>query len=77
MNPLTEQSTMTETVVQNSATAILTSIFYQALADSIIWLVVAAVVIVCDLFFGCEAARKRGERVRISRAVRRDRKSVV
>ena len=28
-------------------------------------------VIVCDLFFGCEAARKRGERVRISRAVRR------
>ena len=62
---------MTETVVQNSATAILTSIFYQALADSIIWLVVAAVVIVCDLFFGCEAARKRGERVRISRAVRR------
>ena len=65
MNPLTEQSTMTETVVQNSATAILTSIFYQALADSIIWLVVAAVVIVC------EAARKRGERVRISRAVRR------
>ena len=69
MNPLTEQSTMTETVVQNSATAILTSIFYQALADSIIWLV--AVVIVCDLFFGCEAARKRGERVRISRAVRR------
>lgn len=56
---------MTETVVQNSATAILTSIFYQALADSIIWLVVAAVVIVCDLFFGCEAARKRGERVRI------------
>ena len=71
MNPLTEQSTMTETVVQNSTTAILTSIFYQALADSIIWLVVAAVVIVCDLFFGCEAARKRGERVRISRAVRR------
>lgn len=71
MNPLTEQSTMTETVVQNSAIAILTSIFYQALADSIIWLVVAAVVIVCDLFFGCEAARKRGERVRISRAVRR------
>lgn len=58
MNPLTEQSTMTETVVQNSATAILTSIFYQALADSIIWLVVAAVVVVCDLFFGCEAARK-------------------
>ena len=71
MNLLTEQSTMAETIVQNSTTAILTSIFYQALADSIIWLVVAAVVIVCDLFFGCEAARKRGERVRISRAVRR------
>ena len=68
---LAEQSTMAETIVQNSTTAILTSIFYQALADSIIWLVVAAVVIVCDLFFGCEAARKRGERVRISRAVRR------
>lgn len=49
---------MAETIVQNSTTAILTSIFYQALADSIIWLVVAAVVIVCDLFFGCEAAEK-------------------
>ena len=71
MNPLTEQSTMTETVVQNSATAILTSIFYQALADSIIWLVAAAVIIVCDLYFGCEAARQRGERIRASRAVRR------
>ncbi len=62
---------MTETVVQTSTTAILTSIFYQALADSIIWLVIAAVAIVCDLFFGCEAARRRGERVRLSRAVRR------
>lgn len=71
MNLLTEQSTMTETVVQTSTTAILTSIFYQALADSIIWLVIAAVAIVCDLFFGCEAARRRGERVRLSRAVRR------
>lgn len=71
MNPMTEQSTMTETIIQNSTTAILSSIFYQALADSMIWLVVAAVVIVCDLFFGCEAARRRGERVRVSRAIRR------
>lgn len=71
MNLLTEQSSLAETVVQNSATAILTSIFYQALADSIIWLVLAAVAIVCDLFFGCEAAHRRGERVRFSRAVRR------
>lgn len=62
---------MAETVVQTSTTAILTSIFYQALADSIIWLVIAAVAIVCDLFFGCEAAKRRGERVRFSRAVRR------
>lgn len=62
---------MAETVVQNSTTAILTAIFYQALADSIIWLVVAAVAIICDLFFGCEAAKHRGERVRVSRAVRR------
>ena len=58
MNLLTEQSTMAETIVQNSTTAILTSIFYQALADSIIWLVVAAVVIVCDLF----SAAKRPEK---------------
>lgn len=68
---MTEQSTMTETIIQNSTTAILSSIFYQALADSMIWLVVAAVVIVCDLFFGCEAARRRGESVRVSRAIRR------
>lgn len=59
MNLLTEQSTMAETIVQNSTTAILTSIFYQALADSIIWLVVAAVVIVCDLLF---RAAKRPEK---------------
>ena len=71
MNVFSEQSPITETVVQNSTTAILTSIFYQALADSIIWLVIAAVAIVCDLFFGCEAARRRGERVSFSRAVRR------
>ncbi len=71
MNLLSDQSTVTETIVQGSTTAILTSIFYQALADSIIWLVIAAVAIVCDLFFGCEAARHRGERVRLSRAVRR------
>lgn len=71
MNLLTEQSTTAETVVYNSTTAILTSIYYQALADSIIWLVAAVVIIVCDLYFGCEAARRRGERIRVSRAVRR------
>ena len=71
MNLLSEQSTVTETVVQGSMTAVLTSIFHQTLTDSLIWLVIAAVVIVCDLFFGCEAARHRGERVRWSRAVRR------
>lgn len=60
MNLLTEQSTMAETIVQNSTTAILTSIFYQALADSIIWLVVAAVVIVCDLLFRLRSGPKKG-----------------
>lgn len=55
---------MAETIVQNSTTAILTSIFYQALADSIIWLVVAAVVIVCDPLFRLRSGPgKRGERV--------------
>lgn len=71
MNPLSDQPTIAETVVQGSATAILTSIFYQTLADSILWLTIAAVAIVCDLYFGCEAAHRRGERVRLSRAVRR------
>lgn len=51
---------MAETIVQNSTTAILTSIFYQALADSIIWLVVAAVVIVCDLLFRLRSGPKKG-----------------
>lgn len=71
MNLLADHSTVAQTVVQGSATAILTSIFYQALADSILWLTIAAVAIVCDLYFGCEAAHHRGERVRFSRAVRR------
>lgn len=71
MNFLTEQPTATESVMQTSTTAILTSVFYQVLADSVVWLVVAATLIVCDLYFGIEAARRRAERVRFSRASRR------
>lgn len=70
MNLSTEQ-VAESMILQTSTTAILTSVFRQAITDSIVWLLIAAVLIIADLFFGLEAAARRREKVRISRACRR------
>ena len=71
MSPISDSSTTASTVTTGSASTILCAMYHQVLAESAVWLVAAAVIIVCDLYFGCEAAKRRGERVRLSRAVRR------
>lgn len=53
------------------ASAVLSAMFYRAVADSIVWLVVGVALIVADLYFGIEAAIRRKENVRFSRACRR------
>lgn len=45
--------------------------FVENWQDLVVWLVVAAVLIIVDLRFGVEAAKKRGETIRKSRAIRR------
>lgn len=59
------------TILQMPASAILSAMFYRAIADSIVWLCVGVVLIVADLYFGIEAAHRRKEEVRLSRACRR------
>lgn len=62
---------MTErNVIGSTATAILSS-FVDGWHTLSIWLLVAFVLIMGDLRFGVMAARKRGEKIRGSRAIRR------
>lgn len=70
MNLTTEPVTEV-TILQMPASAILSALFYRAIADSIVWLAVGGVLIVADLYFGIEAAHRRKEEVRLSRACRR------
>ena len=70
MNLSTEPVTEV-TILQMPASAVLSAMFYRAVADSIVWLVVGVVLIVADLYFGIEAAIRRKENVRFSRACRR------
>ena len=57
-------------VVSGTAAAVFSS-FTDGLEAIALWLVVAFVLIIVDLRFGVKAARKRGEKIRGSRAVRR------
>ena len=57
--------------VISGTTATLLSPFIDGWQDLVVWLVVALVLILVDLRFGLEASRKRGEKIRYSRAVRR------
>lgn len=62
---------MNERNVLSGTTATLLAPFVDGWQDVLIWFIVAAVLIIADLRFGIEAARKRGETIRHSRAVRR------
>ena len=65
--------TMTEFEAATQATMTVTIYAYIAdmLDQAVIWLVVAGVLVVSDLYFGIEAARARKEKIKVSRAIRR------
>lgn len=65
-DPITEA-----TILQMPASTILSAMFYRAIVDSIVWLVIGLALIVADLYFGIEASHRRKEEVRLSRACRR------
>lgn len=62
---------MTERNIISGATAAVLSAFVDDWQDLFIWVIVAVALILGDLRFGICAARKRGEKIRSSRAVRR------
>lgn len=59
------------TILQMPTSAILSAMLYRTISDSIVWLVIGCVFIVADLYFGIEAAHRRKEEVRLSKACRR------
>ena len=64
-------SDSTSVIVQGGAATVAVAFLRDTLNLAFPFLAVAAVVILADLYFGIAAARKRGEEVRISRAIRR------
>ena len=62
---------MQERNIINGVTATLLSPFIDGWQNLLIWLILSTVLIVGDLRFGISAARKRGETIRPSRAIRR------
>lgn len=62
---------MQERNVISGAVAAMTSPFVEGWESLIIWLIVAFVLILVDLRFGIQAALRRGEKIRGSRAIRR------
>ena len=62
---------MQERNVISGVTATVFSQFVDGWENLIIWLIVAFVLILADLWFGIEASTKRGEIIRGSRAMRR------
>ena len=61
----------TSIVVQGGAATLAVAFLRDTLDLAFPFLVVAGVVILVDLYFGCKAANKRGEEVRASKAIRR------
>lgn len=62
---------MSERNIISSVTAAILSGFVDGWEYFIIWFIVAIVLILGDLRFGIMASRKRGEKIRSSRAIRR------
>ena len=61
----------TSIVVQGGAATLAVAFLRDTLDLAFPFLIVAGVVILVDLFFGVQAAHKRGEEVRASKAIRR------
>lgn len=62
---------MNERNVLAGTAATILSPMINGWGEAVIWLIVAVVLLIADLRFGIEAAQKRGETIRHSRAVRR------
>lgn len=60
-----------ELIVQGSVATTAVMFLQQAVLNMIPYLFIAAALILVDLYFGVKAAKKRGEKVRASRAFRR------
>lgn len=62
---------MTERNIISGATATFLTPFIEGWESLVVWCIVAFALILGDLRFGIMAARKRGEKIRGSRAIRR------
>ena len=58
-------------VVQGGTSVLIGTFYQEALSMAFPFIIPALILIVVDLVFGCAAARRRGEQVRLSRAIRR------
>lgn len=58
-------------VAQGSTSVLLLTFYHNAIQLAFPFIIPALILILVDLIFGCSAAKKRGEIVRFSRAVRR------
>ena len=68
---LSDEASAGSVVVGTGISATLLLFFQQSFERMLPYLVIAAVVILIDLVFGIRAARRKGDRIRISRAIRR------
>lgn len=68
---LADEASTGSVVVGTGLSATLLLFFRQSFVRMLPYLVIAAVVILIDLVFGIRAARRKGDRIRISRAIRR------
>lgn len=68
---MSTQDNTASVVVQGGVSSAALIFLKMSLANMIPFLIVAAVLIVADLYFGIRAAKKRGEAVRASTAVRK------
>ena len=69
----TDSTAVTTTAIaaQSSTSAILVGFYHDALHIAVPFIFPCLALIVADLVFGCAAAKRRGETVRASRAIRR------
>lgn len=68
---LSDTQSSSQVIAQGSISAVLTAFFSESIIQMIPFLILAFVVVLVDLKFGISAANKRGEVVRLSRAIRR------
>ena len=68
---LADEASAGSVVVGTGISATLLLFFQQSFERMLPYLVSAAVVILSDLVFGIRAAKRKGDRIRISRAIRR------